>query len=100
MSLIGGLIALVLGIVSLIFWFGYFIKGLMAVLPVLFVLGGALAVYLGIEEIKDKSASDSFDDETSELKNEVESLKEEIKGLKEEKQSSDEKNRDKTGKFS
>jgi hypothetical protein len=87
MSLIGGLIALILGIVFLVLWFGLFIKGLMATLPALFVLGGALAVYLGIEEIKDKSASDSFDDETSELKSEVESLKEEIKGLKEEKKS-------------
>ena len=87
MSLIGGLISLVLGIVFLIFWFGYFIKGLMAVLPALFVLGGALAVYLGIEELKDKSASDSFDDEASELKSEVESLKEELKELKEEKKS-------------
>ena len=81
MSLIGGLIALILGIVFLVFWFPEFYKVLMGTLPALFVLGGALAVYLGIEEIKDKSASDSFDDETSELKNEVESLKEEIKGL-------------------
>lgn len=87
MSLLGGLAALVLGIIFLILWFGYFIKGLMAVLPALFVLGGALAVYLGIEELKDKSSSDSFDDETSELKSEVESLKEEIKELKEEKKS-------------
>lgn len=86
MSLIGGIIALVLGLVFLIFWWGFFIKGLMATLPALFILGGALAAYLGYEELKDKSASDSFDDETSDLKNEVESLKEEIKELKGEKE--------------
>ena len=90
MSLIGGLIALILGIVFLVLWFSEFIGVLMGTLPALFVLGGALAVYLGIEEIKDKSASDSFDNETSELKSEVEGLKEELRGLKEEKKALEE----------
>ncbi|MDB9822088.1 hypothetical protein OAC89_00095 [Deltaproteobacteria bacterium] len=85
MSLVGGIIALILGILFIFKWFGLFIKGLMATLPALFILGGALATYLGIEELKDKSASESFDNETSELKNEMESLKEEIKELKGEK---------------
>jgi hypothetical protein len=44
-----------------------------------------LATYLGIEEIKDKTSSEDFDDDSSGLKNEVENLKEEIKELKEEK---------------
>ena len=86
MSLIGGIIALILGIIFIIQWFGLFVKGLMATLPALFILGGALAAYLGIEELKDRSASESFDDDTSELKSEVESLKEEIKEIKEEKE--------------
>jgi len=85
MSLIGGIIALVVGIIGIIGWWGYFIKGLMAVLPAMFILGGALAAYLGIEEIKDKTASESFDEDSSGLKSEVDSLKEEIKELKEEK---------------
>jgi len=87
MSLAGGIIPLILGIIGIIAWWGYFVKALMAALPIMFILGGALAAYLGIEEIKDKKASDSFDDSSSELKSEVESLKEEIKGLKEEKDS-------------
>jgi len=90
-SLVGGIIALVLGIIFIVQWFGLFIKGLMATLPALFILGGALATYLGIEELKEKSTSDSFNDETSELKSEVESLKEEIKELKEEKKAKEEK---------
>jgi cell division protein FtsB len=85
-SLVGGIIALILGIIFIIQWFGLFIKGLMATLPALFILGGALAAYLGIEELKEKSSPDSFQDETSELKNEVESLKEEIKVLRKEKE--------------
>jgi hypothetical protein len=84
-SLVGGIIALILGIIFIIQWFGLFIKGLMATLPALCILGGALAAYLGIEELREKSSSDSFQDETSELKSEVESLKEEIKVLREEK---------------
>ena len=91
MSLFGGIIALILGIIFIILWWGLFVKGLMATLPALFILGGALATYLGIEELKDKAASKDFDDDTSDLKGEVESLKEEIKGLKEEKKPEEEK---------
>ncbi len=87
MSLFGGIIALVLGIIGLIFWWDSFIDILQGILPVLFILGGALATYLGLEELKDKSSTGSYNDKTSELKNEVESLKEEIKELKEEKKS-------------
>ncbi len=95
MSLVGGIIALILGIIFIILWWGFFVKGLMATLPALFILGGALATYLGIEELKDKSASESFDDEKDELKSEVESLKEEIKELKDEKQEEKEEDEEK-----
>jgi len=86
-SLLGGIIALVLGTVALIFWFGEFIDILKGSLPALFILGGILAAYLGAEEIKDKSSSNDLNNETNELKNEVQSLKEEIKGLREKKSS-------------
>ena len=85
MALAGGLIALILGIIGIIFWWGYFLKALMAGVPIMLILGGALATYLGIEEIKDKNASDNFDTDANELKGEVETLKEEIKELKEDK---------------
>ncbi|MBL7203563.1 MAG: hypothetical protein ISS63_04420 [Desulfobacteraceae bacterium] len=79
----GGLVALVLGIIGIIFWFGYFIKALQAGLPAMLILGGALAVYLGFEELKDKrNTPDTFDDDTTALKSEVESLKDEIKQMK------------------
>jgi len=86
MALVGGLIALILGIIGIIVWWGYFLKALMAGVPVMLILGGALATYLGVEEIKDKKASESFDTEKDDLKREVDSLKEEIKGLKEQKE--------------
>ena len=90
MALAGGLIALILGIIGIIFWWGYFLKALMAGVPIMLILGGALATYLGIEEIKDRNASDSFDTGTNDLKGEVENLKEEIKELKEEKKEPEE----------
>ncbi len=84
-SLIGGAIALVLGIVFLIVWFGSFIEVVRGVLPLLFIMGGGLAAYLGIEEVKDKSSSGNTNEDTASLKNEVETLKEEIRELKGEK---------------
>ncbi|NLD39152.1 MAG: hypothetical protein GX654_20015 [Desulfatiglans sp.] len=89
-SLIGGLIALVLGLVLLIFWRGSFLEVVMGTLPILLILGGALAAYLGLEEVKDKTASDGTNEEAATLKNEVESLKEELRELKGEKAKSDE----------
>ncbi|MBW1800579.1 MAG: hypothetical protein JRJ85_07600 [Deltaproteobacteria bacterium] len=90
MALLGGLISLILGIIGIIIWWGYFIKALMAGVPVMLILGGALAFYLGIEEIKDKKAAESFDADKDELKHEVESIKEELKELKTEKKSESE----------
>ncbi len=81
----GGLVALVLGIIGIIVWWGFFIKALLAAVPAMLILGGALAVYLGIEELRDKKRADSFDDTTSSLKSDVDELKDEIKELKKEK---------------
>ena len=85
MALVGGLVSLILGIIGIIIWWGYFLKALLAGVPAMLILGGALATYLGIEEIKDKRASESFETGTDDLKHEVESLKEEVKELKGEK---------------
>ena len=88
----GGLVALILGIIGIIFWFGYFVKALQAGVPAMLILGGALAVYLGFEELKDKrNTPDTFDDNASALKSEVDSLKDEIKQLKEEKKETESK---------
>jgi uncharacterized membrane protein YqjE len=82
MALAGGLVALVLGIIGIVVWWSYFLKALMAGIPVMLLLGGALATYLGIEEMKDKKAAESFDTEKDDLKREVDTLKQELKELK------------------
>ena len=81
----GGLAALVLGIIGIIAWFHAFIQVLMGSVPLMLILGGALAAYLGFEEIKDKKSAENVEENSEDLKQEVESLKEELKGLKEEK---------------
>ena len=91
-ALAGGLVALVLGIIGIIMWFGYFLKALQAGIPAMLILGGALAVYLGFEELKDKrNTPDTFDDSATSLKSEVETLKDEIRQLKEEKKETENK---------
>ena len=85
-ALAGGIAALILGIIGIIVWWGEFIDLLMGGVPLILIMGGALAAYLGFEEIKDKRTAETFED-TSEnkLHQEVEDLKKEIKDLKEEK---------------
>jgi len=77
-----GLAALVLGVIGIFALWGEFLLILKGTVPVMLILGGALAAYLGFEEIKDKGKEDSFEDNSADLKQEVESLKEEIKELK------------------
>lgn len=53
-ALVGGVAALVLGVIGLIGWGREFVDLLKGAVPVLLLLGGALATYLGVEEMKDK----------------------------------------------
>ena len=88
-ALAGGLVALVLGIIGIIAWWAYFVKALMAAVPAMLILGGALAAYLGFEEIKDKRAAEEFEESSADLKQEVEELKAELKELKGDKKESE-----------
>jgi hypothetical protein len=90
-ALAGGLVALVLGIIGIIIWWGEFLELLMGAVPLMLILGGALAAYLGFEEIKDKRAAESFEESKTDLKNEVQSLKDEIQELKGDKGDTEEK---------
>ena len=87
MALAGGLVALILGIIGIIVWWTFFLKALMAGIPVMLIMGGALATYLGVEELKDKKAAESFDAEKDDLKREVDTLKQELNDLKDTKAS-------------
>jgi len=53
-ALIGGIVAVILGIWGLAAWWPYFVKALMASVPFLLLVGGVIAVAAGISDIKDK----------------------------------------------
>ena len=91
-TLIAGAIAAVLGLIGISVWFKEFLLILAGSIPVMLLLGGGLALYLGFDELKDtwKKEESEFDasmdfDEVEKYKKEVEDLKKEIDTLKSEK---------------
>ena len=54
---IGGTVAVIIGLLGLVFWWSEFLRVLKGVVPIIFVMGGALAIYLGTEDIKTTTAS-------------------------------------------
>jgi hypothetical protein len=92
-TLIGGAIAAALGLIGLVIWWGQFLMVLAGIIPAMLLLGGALAIYLGFDEIKDSWKSDEAPESSSEVdegedvekyKKEIDDLKEEIETLKKE----------------
>ncbi len=90
-TLIGGAVAAVLGLIGVSIWFKEFLQILAGVLPIMMLLGGGLALYLGFDELKDTwkkddkaaaPASTTCSDNTDKYKQEIESLKKELESLK------------------
>ncbi|MGD8702988.1 MAG: hypothetical protein PVG51_16025 [Desulfosarcina sp.] len=91
-TLIGGAVAAVLGLIGLSVWFGEFLQLLAGAIPVMLLLGGGLALYLGFDELKDTWKKDEgvadagpADDDSEKYKQEIDELKKEIETLKSEK---------------
>lgn len=90
-TLIGGAIAAALGLIGLVIWWGQFLMVLAGIVPAMLLLGGALAIYLGFDELKDTWKEDedvesppesSEGEEVEKYKKEIDDLKEEIETLK------------------
>ncbi len=58
-TLIGGAIAVLLGVVGLAVFFGEFLDLLLGCIPPVLLLGGGLALYLGFDELKDSWKNDA-----------------------------------------
>ena len=91
-TLIGGAAGAVLGLIGMSIWWKPFLQLLAGAIPVMLLLGGGLALYLGFDELKDTWKKDDTTvetpietDETEKYKDEVKELKEEIEALKAEK---------------
>ena len=83
-TLIGGAIAAVLGLIGIVAWFPQFLTVVGGTIPVMLLLGGALAIYLGVDELKDTWNKEEVEETESETGEEVEKYKKEISELKEE----------------
>jgi hypothetical protein len=92
-ALIGGIAALVLGVIGLFGWWNEFVWLLKGVIPPILILAGALAAYLGSEELKDKrraeleAAREPFapnSDDADKYKREVAELKAKLAAMESE----------------
>jgi len=54
-ALIGGIIAVILGIWGLAGWWGHFVVVFMGTVPFLLLIGGVIAIAAGISDMKDKA---------------------------------------------
>ena len=92
-TLIGGAVGAVLGLIGMSIWWKPFLQLLAGAIPVMLLLGGGLALYLGFDELKDswKKEDTTVDtsvgtDDTEEYKKEIDELKKEVETLKAEKE--------------
>ncbi len=83
-TLIGGIIAAALGLIGIAIWWSQFLMVLAGTVPVMLLLGGALAIYLGFDELKDSWKQDDTENTPEAANEEVEKYKQEINELKEE----------------
>jgi hypothetical protein len=90
-TLIGGAVASVLGLIGLAVWWKPFLHLLAGAIPIMLLLGGGLALYLGFDELKDTWKKDDTkadntpvktEDDVEKYKTEINHLKKEIESLK------------------
>ena len=98
---IGGIVAAVVGLILMVIWWVPFLQLLAGALPVMLLLGGAIAAYLGFDEVKEKipyfskreeeaspivdaGVTTDYKEEAEKYRAEAEKLKAELEKLKEE----------------
>ncbi len=82
-TLIGGAIAVLLGVVGLAVWFNEFLMILAGCIPPMLLLGGGLALYLGFDELKDSwKTEDGADAPAGDDKARIAELEKELEDLK------------------
>ena len=85
-TLIGGAIGAVLGLIGISIWWHEFLQILAGAIPVVLLLGGGLALYLGFDELKDTWKKDdkapAATEDVEKYKKEIDELKGEVEKLK------------------
>lgn len=83
-TLIGGAIAAALGLIGIVVWWKPFLTVLAGTIPIMLLLGGALAIYLGFDELREAWKKDEADEGGEAGDEDVEKYKQEINELKDE----------------
>jgi arginine exporter protein ArgO len=90
--LISGVVAVILGIIGFTQWWSEFVTILKGGVPIMLMLGGILAVYVGLDAMQDRMREerqkheeklDKTRDEIEQVKAQAERYREEIEKLKE-----------------
>ena len=84
---LGGVVAAFLGIIGIFAFFGPFLHLLAGAIPLMLLLGGAMAAYLGYDEVKEKLPFPKKKEEgaagtEAPVKEEAEKYKQEVERLK------------------
>ena len=91
-TLIGGAIAVAIGIIGVLVWWKSFFAILAGFIPVMLLLGGGLALYLGFDELKDTWGKKDDKKDDDQYKSQVETpIKEVVAEPKKEKETKKEK---------
>jgi phosphate/sulfate permease len=91
-TLVGGAIAVAIGIIGVLVWWKSFFSILAGFIPVMLLLGGGLALYLGFDELKDTWGKSDDNKDDDQYKSPVETpIKEVVAEPKKEKETKKEK---------
>lgn len=90
--LISGIVSVILGVIGFSLWWGDFLTILKGGVPIMLILGGVLAVYVGLDAMQDRLREerqkqeeklDKTREEIEQVKAQAEVYREEIEKLKE-----------------
>jgi len=86
---VGGVVAAFLGLLGILIWYDAVFKIILGAIPLILLLGGLMAAYLGYDEVKDKlpflKCRESLEPSNdTKLREEAERYKQEVERLKSE----------------